>query len=104
MDSGYIGKVEKARRYASQPGRLSLHTIGLTVHGENAEHEVVFADGRWECDCGYFAGHGMCAHSMAAQRRLGDLLPAAAGSAPVLGGSAVGVTVMDAEEDAAPRD
>jgi hypothetical protein len=76
MDSGMIGKIEKARRYAEQLDRISFHQFQVTVKGDNDMHLVSFADGQWRCDCGFFARRGVCSHTMALERVLGEMLPA----------------------------
>ncbi len=76
MDSGMIGKIEKARRYAEQLDRISFHQFQVIVQGDHDTHLVSFADGQWGCDCGFFARRGVCSHTMALERVLGEMLPA----------------------------
>ncbi len=77
MQSSLIGKIEKARRYAQEPDRVSFVSFKTTFRGENDNHVVEFADGRWHCTCNFFAGWGICSHTMALQRILGEMLPKA---------------------------
>ena len=76
MDSGMIGKIEKAKRYAEQPDRISFDHFKVTVTGDHDAHLVSFTDGEWSCDCGFFAKRGVCSHTMALERVLGVMLPA----------------------------
>ena len=86
VNSSVIGKIEKARRYAQERERISFTSFSVDFHGENDDHKVVFADGRWECSCDFFAaGHGACAHTMALERVLENMIPATATSAAMAG-------------------
>jgi hypothetical protein len=71
-----IGKIEKAKRYAEQPDRISFDHFKVTVTGDHDAHLVTFSDGQWTCDCGFFANRGVCSHTMALERVLGVMLPA----------------------------
>jgi hypothetical protein len=64
MDSGLIGKIEKAKRYAEEKDRISITKFEAKFRGENNEHFVTYDDGNWNCTCNYFQGHGVCAHTM----------------------------------------
>ena len=64
MDSGLIGKIEKAKRYAEEKDRISISKFEAKFRGENNEHFVTYEDGKWNCTCNYFQGHGVCAHTM----------------------------------------
>jgi hypothetical protein len=75
MDSGMIGKIEKARRYAEQPERILFQQFQVTFKGDHDAHLVSFVDGQWSCDCGFFARRGVCSHTMTLERVLGVMLP-----------------------------
>ena len=45
MDSGMIGKIEKAKRYAEERNRFRFNKFELTFHGDNNNHHVTFNDG-----------------------------------------------------------
>ena len=64
MDSGMIGKVAKAHRYARERDRLHVTQLTVSVTGDNGTHEVRLDDGRWECSCDFFAHRRACAHTM----------------------------------------
>ena len=77
MDSGMIGKIDKAKRYAQEPHRFHFETISVKIEGENNSHLVNFADKQWSCDCSYFHSHGVCTHTMALTNYiLKDMVPA----------------------------
>ena len=65
MDSGMIGKIEKAKRYASEPQRINFKQFEASVKGENSDHVVKYEGGKWSCTCGYFQNRGICSHTMA---------------------------------------
>lgn len=75
MDSGMIGKIEKAKRYAAQPDRIRIGSLTVTFDGENNPHTVQFRDGTWQCDCDFFHSRGRCSHTMALEMILGAMLP-----------------------------
>ena len=75
MDSGMIGKIQKARLYAEEPERICFEQFRVTVEGANSKHEVSYKEGSWRCTCNFFAGRGVCSHTMAMERLLGVMLP-----------------------------
>lgn len=75
MDSGMIGKIEKAKRYAQEPERVHFEQFQVTFQGTNGYHTVTYNRGRWGCTCRFFAGRGVCSHSMTMERLLGVMLP-----------------------------
>jgi len=76
MDSGMIGKIEKAKRYAEEHNRFRFDTFNLTFHGENNNHQVKFDEGKFQCDCEFFITHQRCGHTMALEIILKDMIPA----------------------------
>jgi len=75
MRSSLIGKIEKAKRYAQEPGRVTLSSFTADFHGDNANHEMSYAEGKWQCSCYFFSQWGICSHSMALQQMLAGVLP-----------------------------
>jgi len=75
VDSGMMSKIEKARRYAEQPDRICFEEFKVRLMGDNHGHVVTFSDGKWSCDCGFFARRGVCSHTMALERILGTMIP-----------------------------
>ena len=80
MNSSIIGKIEKAKRYASERTRMHVKTLSVEFHGENGDHQVTLTDHGWKCTCEFFHDHGACAHSMALERVLEGMLPSNADS------------------------
>ena len=73
-DSGYIGKVEKAQRYATEPQRFKFLSFQVVVEGDNDNHLVTYDHGTWRCNSDYFKNHGYDSHTMAMERLLGGML------------------------------
>ena len=75
MNSSLIGKIEKARMYASEPDRIKIDSLSCSLRGDNSTHTITLTAGAWSCDCHFFRSHATCCHSMAMERVLGELLP-----------------------------
>ena len=67
MDSSLVRKIEKAKDYAVQPGRVRLTQCKAEFRGENGDHTITYEAGKWDCSCDYFMGRGTCSHTMAMQ-------------------------------------
>ena len=77
MDSGMIGKIQKAKRYAEERNRIHFNEFTVTFDGTNNAHTVRYANGEWTCDCDFFHSHGRCSHTMALEMILeGMIVPA----------------------------
>ena len=77
MDYGMIGKREKAKRYAEERNRFLFNKFDLTFKGDNNNHQVTFDNGVYACDCEFFITHQRCAHTMAIEILLRDMIPEA---------------------------
>lgn len=77
MQSSLIGKVEKAKRYATERNRVSFSAFTASFEGEHDRYSVRYEDGRWRCSCTSFSQAGLCSHVMAMQRMLDGMVPAA---------------------------
>jgi hypothetical protein len=75
LNSSLIGKIEKAKRYAKEPRRFHFTSLTVQVEGDNDAHDVTLQNGRWSCPCDFFAGWGVCSHTMAIERLLDGMLP-----------------------------
>ena len=75
MNSSVIGKIEKAKRYAQERGRMRVSALSVDFHGENGDHKITLDGDSWHCTCDFFASYGVCAHSMALERVLEGMLP-----------------------------
>jgi len=78
LNSGMIGKIAKAHRYAEERSRFRFSGLAVTIHGDNDDHEVCFQDGALVCGCDFFRHESVCAHTMAVERLLTGMLPASA--------------------------
>lgn len=68
MYSSLISMVEKAKRYASEPDRVSLQGLEVRFRGNNDTHTVSLHGDEWSCECDHFSAHGLCTHVMTLQR------------------------------------
>ena len=82
MQSGLIGKIEKAKRYAEEPERITLSDFTAAFQGENNRHKISYDAGKWHCSCSFFSKAGACSHTMALQRLFAKMLPEEALSLP----------------------
>ena len=82
MRSSLIGKIEKAKRYAQEPDRVTLSDFTAQFRGGHDTHTVNYAQGKWHCSCYFFSQWGTCSHTMALQQMLGNMLPKEALTSP----------------------
>ncbi len=75
MDSGMIGKIQKAKRYAEERDRIHVDALQVHISGTNNNHTVKFNDGKWACTCGFFQTRERCSHTMALEIILEGMLP-----------------------------
>jgi len=74
MDSGMIGKIQKARQYAEEPERVTFESFMVDFAGNHDHYAVSYDKGQWSCTCNFFQGHAVCSHTMAMERLLGPML------------------------------
>jgi hypothetical protein len=74
MDYGMIGKIDKAKRYAQEPGRFHFSSFKVTMDGENNPHTICYENGEWDCDCDFFRSRGRCSHTMALEMILEGMI------------------------------
>jgi len=75
MQSSLIGKIEKAKRYAQETERVTFAEFSAKFRGENDDYNISYKDGKWHCSCHFFASWGLCSHTMALEKILGNMLP-----------------------------
>jgi hypothetical protein len=75
MQSSLIGKVEKAKRDAEEPDRVTLSEFAADFRGEHNSYTVSFKNKKWHCTCHFFSQRGLCSHTMALQRLFAQVLP-----------------------------
>ena len=68
MYSSLISKIEKAKRYAEEPERITFETFDVRFRGDNGSHRVSLHGDDWSCECDHFHTTGLCAHVMTMQR------------------------------------
>jgi hypothetical protein len=83
MQSSLIGKIEKAKRYAQEPERVTFSELSVKFHGENNDYTIEYKEGKWHCSCRFFSNWGLCSHTMALERLLVNMLPEEAITAPM---------------------
>lgn len=82
MRSSLIGKIEKAKRYAQEPDRVTILDFTARFRGGHDTHTVSYTQGKWQCSCYFFSQWGTCSHTMALQQMLGNMLPKEALTSP----------------------
>jgi hypothetical protein len=75
MQSSLIGKIEKARAYASERHRMQVDGLQVSFHGDNSDHEVTLREGQWSCNCDFFGQWDVCSHTMALEKILEGMVP-----------------------------
>jgi hypothetical protein len=78
VNSGLIGKVDKAKKYAHERNRMHVSNLQVDFQGENDTHQVGLDGDIWRCSCDFFSGWGACAHTMALERVLDGMIPTSA--------------------------
>tara|TARA_B100000749_G_scaffold242135_1_gene202845 strand:- start:203 stop:463 length:261 start_codon:yes stop_codon:yes gene_type:complete len=74
MDSGIIGKVDKAKRYSNETERVNITNLQADFQGEHDTYKVSYNAGDWDCECLFFSSRGLCSHTMALQRILNKVI------------------------------
>lgn len=74
MDYGMISQIEKARRYAEEPHRITFNSFMLTFQGDNATYDIALDENGWHCACPGFNKYGICPHIMALERMFKPML------------------------------
>ncbi len=75
MDSGMIGKIQKAKRYAQERERFHIESLEIAVDGTNNQHRVVLKEGKLTCTCDFFQSREYCSHTMAIEEIMKDMEP-----------------------------
>lgn len=74
MDYGMIGKIEKSKLYAEERDRIHFESFKVRIEGDNNGHVVTYDNDIWNCDCDFFTSRSVCAHTMAMERLLADMV------------------------------
>lgn len=75
MQSSLIGKIEKANRYAQETERVTFNEFSVNFRGEHDNYTTEYKDGKWHCSCHFFESWGVCSHTIALEKILGNMLP-----------------------------
>jgi len=75
MQSSLIGKIEKANRYAQETERITFTELSVKFRGEHDNYTTEFRNGKWHCSCHFFPSWGLCSHTLALGKVLGNMLP-----------------------------
>ena len=75
MQSSLIGKIEKANRYAQETERITFTEFSVNFRGEHDNYTTEYTDGKWHCSCHFFSSWGVCSHTIAMEKILGNMLP-----------------------------
>jgi hypothetical protein len=75
MDTGMIGKLQKAKAYAEQPERIRFEQLQVRFDGTNNDHVVTLEHEVWHCTCDFFQTRQRCSHTMALEIILEKMLP-----------------------------
>jgi len=75
MDSATYAKIiTKSKEYAQEPERISFVKFEVAFTGKHQIYHVDYENGKWHCECDFFAQRGLCSHTMALERVLGVML------------------------------
>jgi hypothetical protein len=77
MDSGMVSKIQKSKRYAQEPDRVTIERLEVTFRGDHDTYRVTYVDGAWTCGCLFYRQRGFCSHTMALERILQPMIPEA---------------------------
>lgn len=63
----FLRKIEKAKRYVSEPHRFAKRGWQIELQSEHGFRRIYFDGQVWVCNCGFYAQHGICSHTIATQ-------------------------------------
>lgn len=67
----FIKKLEKARKYVSEPDRLTTNGLSAELRSESATRRLILETGGWCCDCDFFDRYDICSHAIAVEELTG---------------------------------
>jgi hypothetical protein len=74
MDYGMISQIEKARRYAEEPQRITFNSLSVAFTGDNSTYNITLDDKGWHCTCPGFQKYQICPHVMTLERLFKPML------------------------------
>ena len=63
-----LGKIQKSRKYISEPERFSVDKDTVRLNSEHGQRVLRLRDGEWECNCDFYSKHSVCSHKMATDK------------------------------------
>ncbi|MFA6095558.1 MAG: nucleoside-triphosphatase [Candidatus Paceibacterota bacterium] len=60
-----LNKIEKARKYISEPERFAVDGLAVTLKSEHGVRRLSREGTGWRCDCDFFKQNAICSHSIA---------------------------------------
>lgn len=74
MDYSMIGKIQKAKEYAENPERVTLHSFEVEFRGNNDTYRVTLGPDGWNCTCPGYQKYAICPHIMTLEKLLAPML------------------------------
>lgn len=68
MDTSMINKIQKSKELASEPERITFHTLSLSFKGDNNAYDVALGPDGWSCSCPGYSKYGICPHIMTLEK------------------------------------
>ena len=63
-----LKKIEKAKRYVSEPERFWFKdNTSVTLQSEHNLRKLFYADNAWHCKCDFFRSYAICSHVIAVE-------------------------------------
>jgi nucleoside-triphosphatase THEP1 len=62
-----LKKIEKAKKYISEPDRFIVHDSWVELKSEHGIRKIVFNGGICQCNCDFFTTHNVCSHVIATE-------------------------------------
>ena len=67
-----IKKIEKAKKYITEPDRFIRKDSTMEMHSEHDVRNLKLQDGEWQCNCNFFKQNKICSHSIATTELMSD--------------------------------
>lgn len=58
-------KIEKAKKYISEPERFMIQDSQAELRSEHGTRKLLFKNGKWQCDCDFSEQYNICSHIIA---------------------------------------
>lgn len=62
-----IGKIEKAKKYSSEPDRFTKKETIIELRSEHGTRTLSLNEGSWTCDCDFYKKYQICSHKIATE-------------------------------------